>query len=66
MKEGEARCHWRNFWLVNPAKLHKDPEKWCLEVGRLFVYWDGIISGAMLNFMGGTLLEYVILNLDGI
>ena len=36
--------------LVTPPKFNIAPEKWM--VGRLVSFWEGILSGALLNFRG--------------
>ena len=40
------------IFFVTPPKFNVAPEKWWLEVGSLLSFWDGIFSGAMLNFQG--------------
>ena len=37
------------YWL-HPPKFNIAPEKWM--VGRLVSFWEGLFSGAMLNFQG--------------
>ena len=42
---------WRFLLIYRPRSLTaKAPEKWM--VGRLLSYWEGLFSGAMLNFGG--------------